>query len=180
MSEGLLSPIEPTGHKLLVMKRFFTLALLLLSTEGFSQDAAQMKARLTKAQEYMAKGFHPVDCFAGQVRVRQKLLSRRSLTVFRPNAEMKCCGEAVKNGRTDSHGHFVIEPLAEGEYFAQFESQGIEYTVSFAVMRDYDRCGAEFVELNFSAASQYALQTLVAVDYDEKNCSEGDAACYRK
>ena len=108
------------------MKRLFTLALLLLSTKGFAQDAAQMKARLAKAHEYTAKGFHPVDCFAGQVRVRQKLLSRESLTVFRPNAEMKCCGETVKNARTDSHGHFVVEPLAEGGYFAQFETKGTE------------------------------------------------------
>ncbi len=52
------------------------------------------------------------------------------------------------NGQTDSHGHFVIEPLSEGEYFAQFEGKGIEYTVSFAVMQDYARCGAGFVELN--------------------------------
>jgi hypothetical protein len=162
------------------MKRFCTLALLLLSTKGFAQDAAQMKARLAKAQGYTAKGFHPIDCFAGQVRVRQKRLSRQPLAVFRPNAEFKCCGEAVKNGRTDSHGHFVIEPLAEGEYFAQFESKGIEYTVSFAVMQDYDKCGAGFVELNFTAANQYALQTFVAVDLDEKDCSENDPACYRK
>ncbi len=139
-----------------------------------------MKARLAKAQEYMAKGFYPVDCFAGQARVRQKRLSRRSLTVFRPNAEMKCCGEAVKNGRTDGHGHFVIEPLAEGEYFAQFEADGIEYAASFAVMQDYDRCGAEFVELDFSAANQYSLQTFVAVDGRQEDCSEDAAACYRK
>jgi hypothetical protein len=49
------------------MKRFFAMAVLLLSTKGFAQDAAQMKARLAKAQEYAAKGFHAVDCFAGQV-----------------------------------------------------------------------------------------------------------------
>ena len=93
---------------------------------------------------------------------------------------MKCCGEAVKNGRTDSHVHFVIEPLAEGEYFAQFESKGIEYTASFAVMQDYNKCGAEFVELTFSAANQFALQTFVAVDGDEKDRSEDDPACYRR
>lgn len=162
------------------MKRLFTLALLLLSTKVFAQDAAQIKARLAKAQQYAAKGFHPLDCFAGQVRVRQKRLSRQSFTVLRPNAEMKCCGETVKNGRTDSHGHFVIEPLAEGEYFARFESKGIEYTVSFAVMQNYDRCGAEGVELNFSAVNQCAVRTFVAVDGDEKNCSEDDPACYRK
>jgi hypothetical protein len=162
------------------MKRFFTLALLLLSTNGFAQDAAQMKARLAKAQEYMAKGFYPVDCFAGQARIRKKRVSRQPLAVFRPNAEMKCCGEGIKYGRTDSHGHFVIEPLAEGEYFAQFEADGIEYTASFAVMQDYDKCGAGFVELNFSAANQYALQTFVAVDGGQKDCSEDDPACYRK
>jgi hypothetical protein len=165
------------------MKRFLAVALLLSSLKAVAQNEAQTKTmypRIAKAQAYEAKGFHPLDCFAGQVRIRGKRLSRLSFTVFRPDGDMKCCGEIVRNGWTDSHGHFVVEPLAAGEHFAQFESKGTEYTASFAVMQKYDRCGAEFVELNFTAANQYALQTLVTVDGDEKDCSEDDPGCYRR
>ncbi len=52
----LVSPVEPTRYKLLVMKRVFTLALISL-IEGFAQDAAQMKARLAKAQGTLRRDF---------------------------------------------------------------------------------------------------------------------------
>ncbi|HZP22269.1 MAG TPA: hypothetical protein VFB04_02410 [Terriglobales bacterium] len=165
------------------MRCFLITALLLSSLTIVAQDNAQTEAlypRMAKAQEYAARGFRPLDCFAGQVRVRGKRLSRKSVTVFRPNAEMKCCGEKITSGRTDAHGHFVIEPLPEGEYFAQFTSKSDRYTVSFAVIRGYQRCDGTHIEINFSAANECSLQTYAGVDYDERDCSEHDAACYRK
>ena len=175
--------MKSSSGKLLVMKRSFALPLVLSSILTLAQDEAQTKAmypRWAKAQEYAAEGFNPVDCFAGQVRVRGKRLPRQSFAVFRANAQMKCCGEEIRNGRTDAHGHFVIEPLPEGEYFAQFTSKGDEYTVNFAVIQGYQRCETTHVELNFSALDQCSLQNYIDLDYSEKDCSEDAAACYRK
>ena len=93
---------------------------------------------------------------------------------------MKCCGERVASGTTDAHGHFFVEPLSEGEYFAQFTGKAVVYTTNFAVIDGYDKCSVMYVEINFSAPDQCSLQTYIAVDYDEKNCPEDDAACYRK
>jgi hypothetical protein len=165
------------------MKRFLAVALLLSSLTAIAQNEGQTKAtypRMAKAQAYEAKGFHPLDCFAGQVRIRGKRLSWQSFSVFRPGGGMKCCGENVGVGRTDMHGHFLLEPLSEGEYFAVFDSNGTQYTVSFAVIEGYQRCDGTHVELNFTAANQCSLQTYADVDYSEKDCSGDDAACYRK
>lgn len=165
------------------MKHLLTAVLVLSSLTALAQDAAQTKAiypHMAKAQEYAAKGFFPLDCFAGQVRVRGKRLSRQSFTLFRPIAELKCCGEKIAVGRTDAHGHFVIEPLSGGEYFGVFDSEETNYTVRFAVIQSYQRCDGTHVELKFSAANQCSLQTYADVDYNEKDCSEEDAACYRK
>ena len=162
------------------MKHLLAAALLLSSLTVLAQDGDQTYSRTAKAQEYGAKGFHAVDCFAGQIRIRGKRLSWQPFTIFRPNAETKCCGGIVKNGRTDSHGHFLVEPLAEGEYFAQFDNKGAKYTVNFAVIQDYPKCQATHVELNFSAPNECAVQTYADMDYSETDCSEDSPACYRK
>jgi hypothetical protein len=93
---------------------------------------------------------------------------------------MKCCGEKVAIGHTDVHGHFLIEPLSEGEYFALFDDKETRYTVSVGVVHGYQRCGGTHVELNFSAVNECSLETYVDVDHDEKDCLEDDPACYRK
>jgi len=157
-------------------------ALLLLSLKSVAQNETQAKAiypRLAKAQAYEAKGFHALDCFAGQVRIHGKRLSRQSFTVFRSEKD-KCCGDKVGVGRTDTHGHFLLEPLGEGEYFAAFNSKGTQYTVGFAVIEGYQRCDGTHAELNFKAANQCSLRTYTNVDYSERDCSEDDPACYRK
>jgi hypothetical protein len=136
--------------------------------------------RLRKAQNYAAEGFEPLDCFAGQVRVQRKRLSRQSFTVFRPNTDMKCCGEKIAAGRTDAHGHFLVEPLSEGEYFTVFDSKGTKYAMNFSVLQAYQRCDGSHVEINFSTVYQSSLQRYIDVDYSEKDCSEDDAGCYRK
>jgi hypothetical protein len=56
-------------------------------TSGDSYTPMQIET--VKAHQYMAKGFHPIDCFAGQIRIRGKRLSRQAFTLFQPNAEMK-------------------------------------------------------------------------------------------
>ncbi len=86
--------------------------------------------RWTKAQKYAAEGFKPVDCFAGQGRVHGKRIVRQPFSVLATNDDMKCCGKLLKSARTDEHGHFLIEPMSEGEYFAQFEFKGDRYNNS--------------------------------------------------
>jgi hypothetical protein len=68
-----------------------------------------------------------IDCFAGQVKVRGKRIMREPVSVFLPDDNQKCCGTLVKNARTEEHGLFFVEPLREGEYFAQFEFRGAEH-----------------------------------------------------
>lgn len=175
--------IRRVGCKIAAMKVLLMTTLLLPSLTLFAQEKSQMETVYpgwAKAQRYAAAGFHPIDCFAGQVRVRGNRLARQSFAVFRPNAEMKCCGERVKSGTTDKHGHFAVEPLSEGPYFALFSSNGVVYTTNFAVINSYQSCGSEYVVLNFSATDQCVLQTYIAVDYSEEDCSETDPACYRK
>jgi hypothetical protein len=165
------------------MKHLLAVALLLSSLRAVAQNEAETKAmypRMAKAQAYEAKGFHSLDCFAGQVRIRGKRLSRQSFSVFRSGGDMKCCGEKVAVGRTDMHGHFLLEPLTEGEYFAVFDSDGTQYTVSFAVIEGYQRCAGTHVELNFTAANQCSLQAYADLDDSETDCSEDSPACYRK
>ena len=165
------------------MRHLFLLALLLPSLIAMAQNKAQTSAtypRMAKAQQYAAKGFHPIDCFAGQVRLRGKRLAGQPFTIVRPNAEAKCCGEVIKSGRTDSHGHFLVEPLGEGEYFAQFDSKGTQYRMNFAVIESYPRCQGTHVELNFSAPNECLVQTYADLDDSETNCSEDSPACYRK
>jgi hypothetical protein len=134
---------------MLAMKCLLIGALMLSPMAALAQDASQIKARLAKAQEYEAKGFHPIDCFAGRVRIQGKPLSRQSFTVFRPTVEMKCCGEKIRSGTTDAHGHFFVEPLSEGEYVAQFTSKGVVYTTNFAVMSAYNIMWPSICESQF-------------------------------
>jgi hypothetical protein len=115
------------------------LLLLLLATPSVAQQPAEMYPRWAKAQRYAAEGFKPVDCLAGQVKVRGKRIAQEPFSLFLPDGDKKCCGTLVRSARTDKHGHFVVEPLQEGEYFAQFHFKGIEHVASFAVLASYDQ-----------------------------------------
>jgi hypothetical protein len=137
--------------------------------------------RWAKAQKYVGTGFQPIDCFAGQAKVRGKRVTREAFSVFMPNGNKKCCGNVVKRGRTDEHGHFLAEPMREGEYFAQFEFKGVEYVVSFAIIDTYERCGgSDYVQINFLEPSKADVQESIWINDSGEECRESEPQCYRR
>lgn len=162
------------------MKSCFLLSLLLFATPSIAQRMEDMYPRWTKAQKYAAAGFQPIDCFAGQVRVRGKRVTRQPFSVFSPNGNMKCCGTLAKSSRTDEHGHFFVEPMSEGEYFAQFEFKGVQHTTSFAIIQSYAHCGSEYVEINFSDPNKAQLKQSVEINDSGEECRENEPQCYHK
>ena len=159
------------------------LSLLYLAVPSMAQDQPQshgIPRRWTMAQKYAAEGFKPVDCFAGQVKIRGKRLAMQPFTVFKTNAEMKCCGSVVKSGWTDRHGHFFVEPMEGGEYFAQFSYKGVQYATSFAVLQSYAQCGTEYVEIDFSELDKARVQTYFFIDDSGEPCEPAEPRCFRK
>ena len=123
----------------------------------------------------------PIDCFAGQVKVRGKRIMRQPVSVFLPDDNQKCCGTLVKSARTDEHGHFFVEPLREGEYFAQFQFRGAEHVASFAIVESYDRCGgSDYVQINFSDPNKAHIQESIWINDSGRECAENEPQCYRK
>jgi hypothetical protein len=133
-----------------------------------------------QVQEEQAAAFQPVWYFAGQVRVNGKRLKRGLFEVFAPNDDLTCCGKLIKASRTDKHGHFLVEPLSAGKYFAKFKTCNSDEVVSFSIKQDYKRCNGLHLEIKILPDGKSTLQQYVDVDYDQKECSEEDAACYRK
>ncbi|MGA7686185.1 MAG: hypothetical protein WCC32_18825 [Terriglobales bacterium] len=163
------------------MKCFFVLLVGLLAMPGLAQSAQDMQARLAKAQKYDSDGFTPIDCFAGQAKVRGKRIMQESLSIFVPDGNQKCCGALVKSTRTDVHGHFFVEPLREGEYFAQFQFKGVKHVAGFAILESYDRCGeSDYVEINFSDPAKAHIQESVWINDSGEECSENEPQCFRK
>jgi len=135
--------------------------------------------RANQAHKY-ADGFVGVDCFAGQVKVRGKKFSRQPFSLFAPNEQKKCCGSIVQNSHTDQHGHFLIEPLAEGEYFVKFGSGASEYISGFAVLQSYEKCmSSSFLEINYLQPRKPTIQESILVDGGEE-CQGAEPYCYRK
>jgi hypothetical protein len=163
------------------MKRFFIVLLALMAVPGIAQQTKNLYPRLAKAQKYDSEGFTPIDCFAGQVMVRRKRIMRGAVSVFQPDDGQKCCGTLVKSARTDKHGHFFVEPLREGEYFAKFQFGGVEHTASFAILESYDRCGGnDFVQINFSDPNKAHIQESIWINDSGEECEENEPQCYRK
>ncbi len=157
------------------------LALSVIPTTG--QEKSRMQKaypRWAKAQKYAADGFKPLDCFAGQVRVRGKKVRKEPFSVFLPDPDKKCCGPLVNSGRTDEHGHFLLEPMQEGVYFAKFEYKGAQYTDNFAVANTYRQCDGTHVEVDFADVNTAKLQAYVDIDDSDEPCSESEPRCYRK
>ncbi len=136
--------------------------------------------RWAKAQKYAAKGVAALDCFAGQVRIRGKKLKERPFSVFVPNAEMKCCGRRVNRAQTDDYGHFLVEPMDEGEYFAQFEFKGVPYVANFAIISSYQRCDGTHIEIDFSDTNKAKIQSYVDINDSGEECRQDEPQCYRK
>jgi len=72
-----------------------------------------------KAQTYDSQGSQPILCFAVQVKVVGKRLPRKSFALFSPDQDGKCCGALLKSAWAEQHGHFLVEPLVEGQVFRQ-------------------------------------------------------------
>jgi len=137
--------------------------------------------RWAKAQKYVGTVFQPIDCFAGQVKVHGKRVTRQPFSVFSPNGNMKCCGTLVKATRTDEHGHFLVEPMQEGEYFAQFSFRGAEHAVGFAIIETYARCeGSDYVQINFLEPNKAQIQESMWINDSGEECREDEPQCYRK
>ena len=163
------------------MKCFFVVLLALLAIPSLAQQAKDMYPRLAKAQKYASEGFTPIDCFAGQVKVLGKRIMREPVSVFLLTDNQKCCGTLVKSARTDQHGHFFIEPLREGEYFARFQFRGVEHVASFAVVESYDQCGGnDYVQINFSEPNKANIQESIWINDSGRACAENEPQCYRK
>jgi hypothetical protein len=162
------------------MRGKIILILLFSASVGRPQSADEMLARLNRARMYAAQGFEPVFCFAGQVKVEGKRLSREPYSVFVSDENMKCCGRVVKDGQTDQHGHFLVEPLTEGKYFAKFRSKGSEHLASFAVVDSYQRCGSTHLEINFPRTGGGTIQDHVDINDSGEDCREYEPQCYRK
>jgi hypothetical protein len=158
----------------------FVALFVIPTTAQEDSHMKEMYPHWAKAQKYAAEGFKPVDCFAGRVRVRGKKVTKESFSVFQSDPDKKCCGPLVKSGRTDEHGHFFVEPMQEGTYFARFEFKGIQYTEHFAVINNYQRCDGTHVEIDFSDASTATLRSYVDINDSDESCRESEAQCYRK
>ena len=154
--------------------------LLVSAYTAYPQSADATLARLKQAQMYSAEGFRPIFCFAGQVKAHGKRLSRQPFSVFAADQDKKCCGELIKNARTDQHGHFVVEPLSQGRYFAKFSFGGSEEPVRFAIVDAYQECGSSHLEINFSKAGEGRIQEYIDINDSGEPCLEYQPQCYRK
>jgi hypothetical protein len=158
-------------------------AILLISATAMYAQSNQpdaMMARWKKAQIYASEGFEPISCFAGQVKIKGKRLSREPFSLFAPDQDQKCCGTLLKSARTDQHGHFLVEPLAEGRYFAKFKSKGSDDLVSFAVVQSYERCDGTHAEINLAKTGKGTIQDHVDINDSSEDCEENEPDCYRK
>lgn len=145
-----------------------------------SNQSDAMMGRWKKAQTYASQGFQPIFCFAGKVKVTGKRLSKQPFALFSPDQDGKCCGALLKSARTDQHGHFLVEPLPEGRYFAKFQSNGSDDLVSFAVVESYDHCGGTHLEINFSNNGKGRVQDHIDINESGEPCQESEPDCYRK
>jgi hypothetical protein len=145
-----------------------------------SNQSDAMMVRWKKAQAYASEGFQPISCFAGQVKVAGELISRQPFALFLPDQGRKCCGALLKSARTDQHGHFLVEPLPEGRYFAKFQSNGSDDLVSFAVVESYDRCDGTHLEINFSKNGKGRVQDHIDINDSGEPCQESEPHCYRR
>jgi hypothetical protein len=157
-------------------------AFLISATAVYPQSSKPdaMMERWRKAQIYASEGYEPVSCFAGQVKVKGKRLSQQPFSLFAPDQDTKCCGTLLKTSRTDEHGHFFVEPLAEGRYFAKFKSQSSDDLVGFAVVQSYERCDGTHLEINFSKTGKSTIQDHIDINDSGERCQEYEPQCYRK
>jgi len=138
---------------------FFLATLPLLH----AQDLTAPSSHWAKAQKLAAEGFQPIDCFAGQLSVRGKHVKEQPFSVLKADERGVCCGALIRSSKTDQHGMFFVESLAEGRYYVRFNSRGTEYVTRFAVVESYQKCGNSHVELDFLNPSEAKIQQFVDI-----------------
>ena len=139
-------------------------------------EAAQVNQTGTGTTEH----FHQVSCFAGQVRVNGKRLTFRSFEILEPENEGTCCGKLVRKGKTDQHGHFLVEPLDAGQYYAKFNNRSNEEVIGFRVLHRYDKCEAGHLEIKFLADGRNTFQEYIDLDVDLSDCDPEEAYCFQR
>ena len=165
------------------MKGALFVVFLVSATAVYAQSNQPdaMMARWNKAQTYASEGFQPVSYFAGQVKLEGKRLRQQPFSLFVPDQDRKCCGALLKSARTDQHGHFLVEPLPEGRYFAKFKSDGSnDLLISFAVVESYERCDGTHLEINFSKTGKGTIRDHVDINDSGEDCQASEPQCYRK
>lgn len=159
-------------------------AVFVVSASAVNPQSSQpdaMMARWKKAQTYASEGFQPVSCFAGQAKVEGKRLQQRPFSLFVPDQDRTCCGALLKSAKTDQHGHFLVEPLPEGRYFAKFNSNGSnDLVASFAVVQSYERCDGTHLEISFTKAGKGTIQDHIDINDSGEDCQAYEPQCYRK
>ncbi len=154
--------------------RIILTVLFLFSPAGL--DVGQASDNGSKPPET----FHQVYCFGGQVRINSKRLTFRSYEILLPKEDGSCCGGSVRKGKTDQHGHFLVEPLEAGRYYARFDTRGPEEVVGFRVLQNYDKCNAGHVEISLLPDGRSTVQQYIDLDVDLSDCDPEEAACYRR
>jgi len=162
------------------MRAAVVVLLVLPVTAVYPQSDSSTLAWREQAQIYKSEGFEPVYCFGGQIKSSGKRLRHSTFSLFTPNTDMKCCGTLLNNGRTDQHGHFLIEPLPQGRYFVKFNAGNSESVVRFAIVRGYERCEAAHVEIGLSQARQPTILNYIDINDSGADCRESDPHCFRK
>lgn len=153
-------------YHMAVVAAFFVIAPTLLSGQAHSESPSGEK-------------FTSIYCFGGQVRSNGKRLTFRSYEIVIPNEQGGCCGNLLRKGKTDQHGHFLIEPLPTGTYYARFEIGGREDVVGFRVSA-YDKCDGGHVEIKFLPDGNSTIQQYIDLDVDMSDCDSEQAYCFRR
>jgi hypothetical protein len=175
--------VRPPVWTYTLLMRGAIFAIFLVSATAAHPQSNQsdaMMARCKKAQTYASEGFQPISCFAGQAKVEGKRLSRQPFSLFASDQDRKCCGTLVKSGRTDQHGHFLVEPLPEGRYVGKFNFNGSDFLISVAVVQSYERCDGTHLEINFSRTGKDTVQNYIDINDSGEDCQEYEPYCYRK
>jgi hypothetical protein len=152
--------------------------LVLLACIALAQTP---NAAVTAAtRDVSSEDFTPVNCFAGQVRIRNRRLARQSFSVFNATNALQCCGTQVASGKTDIHGHFFVEPLAVGRYFAEFAAKDGKHQISFAIRKAYLRCSeVGRIEVNLLNPKKRTLEEFVDINDSGEPCIDGEPQCFR-
>lgn len=147
--------------------------LLLFTTSLLAQSSPSDV--WTKNQKLAANGFPPVTRWGGQAKLRGKLLVGQPYTIVRNGSDAP-----IAQAHTDQHGHFLVEPLTQGEYIARFEVQSQRYSVKFGIPNGYQRCEqASHVEIHFDDNKKPLLQTFLDINDSGTPCTPSAPECFR-